>query len=280
MAVVIDGRTVADTVYSELTVRMNVLIRKGVRPGLAVVLVGDDPASRIYVNMKKRACERFGLYSEEHKLEAKVPQRELLNLIKRLNADPAIHGILVQLPLPPGFNAGEVINAIDPRKDVDGLHPLNIGKLLIDNTAFIPCTPAGIIKLIEHTGVPMVGKQAVVVGRSNMVGKPAAILLLRENATVTICHSKTANLSEVCRQADILVAAVGKPEIVTGDMVKPGAVVIDVGTNKVGDRQVGDVNFDQVEKVAGYITPVPRGVGPMTIAMLMSNTVEAEERSL
>ncbi len=280
MAVVIDGRAVADTVYNKLTERIDILARKNVRPGLAVVLVGDDPASRIYVNMKKRACERFGLRSEEHKLEAKVSQCELLNLIKRLNADSAIHGILVQLPLPSGFNAGEVINAIEPRKDVDGLHPLNIGKLLIGDAAFIPCTPAGIIKLIEHTGLPMAGKQAVVVGRSNMVGKPAAILLLRENATVTICHSKTANLPEVCRQADILVAAVGKPEIITGDMVKPGAVVIDVGTNKVGDRQVGDVNFDQVQKVAGYITPVPRGVGPMTIAMLMSNTVKAAERSL
>jgi len=244
-------------------------------PGLAVVIVGDDPASRLYVNMKKRACDELGIYSKEHALPASAAQDELLDLVRALNEDSAIHGILVQLPLPRHIDEQVIIRAIRPEKDVDGLHPQNLGALVAGQEGFVPCTPAGIIRLIKSTGTDIQGKDCVMVGRSNIVGKPTALLLLKESGTVTICHSKTVDLQDRCRRADILVAAVGKAALIKGDMIKPGAVVIDVGTNRVDGRLVGDVEFEAARELAGYITPVPGGVGPMTIAMLMENTVKA-----
>ena len=241
----------------------------GRKPGLAVVIVGDDPASRVYVNGKKKACAEVGLLSEEYALPEKTTQEELLSLVDRLNASEHIDGILVQLPLPSHLNEDEI-------KDVDGFHPVSVGNLVIGRQCLKPCTPTGIIELIRRTGVEINGKKAVVIGRSNIVGKPVAMMLLGENATVTICHSKTVNLAETCREADILVAAVGRPEMVKGSWIKPGAVVIDVGVNRLADKKlVGDVDFEEAKEVAGYITPVPGGVGPMTITMLMNNTVEA-----
>ncbi|MGB4187675.1 MAG: bifunctional methylenetetrahydrofolate dehydrogenase/methenyltetrahydrofolate cyclohydrolase FolD, partial [Limnochordia bacterium] len=245
------------------------------RPGLAVVLVGDNPASQLYVKMKQKACLEVGIHSEEHRLPASISQGRLLGLIDQLNSDPRIHGILVQLPLPDGLDEEEVIMRIRPEKDVDGFHPINVGRLAIGADTYVPCTPAGVMKMLDWINYDPAGKKAVVVGRSNIVGKPVAQLLLKRNATVTICHSHTKDLMDECRQADILVAAVGRPQMIKADWVKPGAAVIDVGINKIGKKTVGDVDFDNVKEVAGWITPVPGGVGPMTIAMLLANTVRA-----
>lgn len=278
MAIRIDGKAVAAQVRAQVARDVAALKARGVQPGMAVVLVGDDPASKIYVNNKKKACAETGIYSEEHILPAETTQEELLALIERLNADEKIHGILVQSPLPGHLDEKLVVEHIDPRKDVDAFHAYNVGRIMIGDYTFLPCTPAGVIELIRSTGVAIEGKSCVVVGRSNIVGKPMAMLLLHCNGTVTICHSRTKNLAEICRGADILVAAVGRAKMISADMVKPGAVVIDVGMNRDENGQLcGDVDFDAVEPVASYITPVPGGVGPMTIAMLMKNAVRAAE---
>ncbi len=238
--------------------------------------MGDDPASRVYVNNKKKACEECGIYSEEYALSSQTTQEELLNLIDTLNKKSDISGILVQLPVPKHIDEETIINAIDPKKDVDAFHPVNVGKIMVGNYDFVPCTPAGVMELIKESGVEVSGKECVVVGRSNIVGKPQAMLLLHQNGTVTICHSRTKDLAEKTKNADILVAAVGIPNFIKGDMIKEGAVVIDVGINRMEDKTLcGDVDFDSAQKVAGAITPVPGGVGPMTIAMLMKNTVKA-----
>ena len=254
---------------------MERLAKSGAKPGLAVIIVEGDSASRIYVNNKKKACEEIGIYSEEYALPADVSEAELLSLIDTLNRKDDIDGILVQLPLPEHIDEEKVIMAIDPKKDVDAFHPVNTGKIMIGNFDFLPCTPAGVMELIHESGIETAGKDAVVIGRSNIVGKPMAMLLLHESATVTVCHSKTQSLKEKVKAADIVVAAVGRAGFVTQDMVKPGAVVIDVGINRTEDGLKGDVDFDGVSEVAGAITPVPGGVGPMTIAMLMRNTVTA-----
>lgn len=276
MAKILSGKAVSQRIKDELKEEAAVLKEKGVVPGLAVVIVGDDPASRVYVNNKKKACAEIGIYSEEYALPAQTSQAELLALIDTLNKKEDISGILVQLPVPPQIDEETIINAIDPKKDVDAFHPVNVGKIMVGNYDFVPCTPAGVMELIKESGIGIAGKECVIVGRSNIVGKPQAMLLLHQNGTVTICHSKTKDLAEKTRRADILVAAVGRPNFITGDMVKPGAVVIDVGINRMPDKKlVGDVDFDACEKVAGAITPVPGGVGPMTIAMLMRNTIKA-----
>ncbi len=278
MATRIDGKAVAAKIRAQVAQDVEALKARGICPGMAVVLVGDDPASKIYVNNKKKACAETGIYSEEHLLPAETTQEELLALIEKLNADEKIHGILVQSPLPKHLDEKLVVEHIDPRKDVDAFHAYNVGKIMIGDFTFLPCTPAGVIELIRSTGVPIEGKNCVVVGRSNIVGKPMAMLLLHNNGTVTICHSRTKNLAEICRGADILVAAVGKPKFITADMVKPGAVVIDVGMDRDENGKLcGDVDFDAVEPIASYITPVPGGVGPMTIALLMKNAVRAAE---
>ncbi len=278
MAIRIDGKAVAAQVRAQVAQDAAALKARGVQPGMAVVLVGDDPASKIYVNNKKKACAETGIYSEEHILPAETTQEELLALIEKLNADEKIHGILVQSPLPKHLDEKLVVEHIDPRKDVDAFHAYNVGRIMIGDYTFLPCTPAGVIELIRSAGVVIEGKSCVVVGRSNIVGKPMAMLLLHCNGTVTICHSRTKNLAEICRGADILVAAVGRAKMITADMVKPGAVVIDVGMNRdENGRLCGDVDFDAVEPIASYITPVPGGVGPMTIAMLMKNAVRAAE---
>ncbi|MGE5557162.1 MAG: bifunctional methylenetetrahydrofolate dehydrogenase/methenyltetrahydrofolate cyclohydrolase FolD [Bacillota bacterium] len=280
-AKIIDGKMVAERIKEDLKQKIEKLKQRGIIPGLAVVMVGDDPASRIYVNMKQKTCTGLGIYSEGHALSADASRDKLLELIARLNGDPRIHGILVQLPLPGHFEEEEILFNISPDKDVDGFHPVNVGRLFLGKPSVLPCTPAGVMELIKETGTEIKGKECVVVGRSNIVGKPQAILLLAEHGTVTICHSRTRDLGEVCRRADILVVAAGKPRLVKGDMIKPGAVVIDVGTNRVGEKRLtGDVDFDSAGKTAGFITPVPGGVGPMTIAMLMKNTVTAAERSV
>lgn len=278
MAIRIDGKAVAAQVRAQVAQDAAALKARGVQPGMAVVLVGDDPASKIYVNNKKKACAETGIYSEEHILPAETTQEELLALIEKLNADEKIHGILVQSPLPKHLDEKLVVEHIDPRKDVDAFHAYNVGRIMIGDYTFLPCTPAGVIELIRSAGIVIEGKSCVVVGRSNIVGKPMAMLLLHCNGTVTICHSRTKNLAEICRGADILVAAVGRAKMITADMVKPGAVVIDVGMNRdENGRLCGDVDFDAVEPIASYITPVPGGVGPMTIAMLMKNAVRAAE---
>lgn len=252
------------------------LKKEGINPGLAVIIVGDDPASKVYVNNKKKACAEIGIYSEEYALPAETTQDELLELIDKLNNKDDISGILVQLPVPKHIDEETIINAISPKKDVDAFHPVNVGKIMVGNYDFVPCTPAGVMELIKESGIDVAGKECVIVGRSNIVGKPQAMLLLHANGTVTICHSKTKNLKEVTKRADILVAAVGIPEMITGDMIKEDAVVIDVGINRIAPKKlVGDVHFESAEKVAGAITPVPGGVGPMTIAMLMRNTLKA-----
>lgn len=277
MAERIDGKAVAAAVRQEVAQEvLRLKEEKGLQPGIAVVIVGDDPASRIYVNNKKKACSEVGIYSEEYALPASTTQEELTDLIHQLNENPAIHGILVQSPLPKGLDEKAVVENIDPKKDVDAFHALNVGKIMIGDFEFLPCTPAGVIELLDRYGVAIEGKRCVVIGRSNIVGKPMAMLLLHRNGTVTICHSRTKNLAEICREAGILVAAVGKAKFVTKDMVKPGAVVIDVGMNRNENGKLcGDVDFDEVEPLASYITPVPGGVGPMTIAMLMKNVVSA-----
>ncbi len=283
----IDGNAVAGGMRAELGSEITTLKKKGVTPGLAVVLVGDNPASQVYVRMKGKACEEAGLYHETIKLPKDTSEADLMSLLERLNVDPKIHGILVQLPLPRQIDTNRALHRIDPRKDVDGFHPENVGKVAVgDPTGFRPATPYGVQQLLIRTGVETKGAHAVVVGRSNIVGRPMAALLLQDgpggNATVTVCHSRTRNIEQYTRQGDILIVAIGKPEFVTGDMVKPGGVVIDVGVNRVDDpsrkqgyRLVGDVKFQEAKKVASAITPVPGGVGPMTITMLLYNTVQA-----
>ncbi len=275
-AQLIDGKVVAKAVKEEVRSRVEALKARGIRPGLATVLVGNDPASHVYVRNKQRTCEELGMHSVGHELPATTSQADLLALIDRLNRDPAIHGILVQLPLPKPLRSEPILYAVSPDKDVDGLHPVNVGKLMMGEPRFVPCTPAGVMAMLDYYKLPIEGKTAVVVGRSNLVGKPAAMLLLHRHATVTICHSKTPDLAAVCRRADILVAAMGKARFIRGEMVKEGAVVIDVGINRQPDgKLVGDVDFEAVVAKASWITPVPGGVGPMTIAMLMQNTMLA-----
>ncbi|HAK73325.1 MAG TPA: bifunctional methylenetetrahydrofolate dehydrogenase/methenyltetrahydrofolate cyclohydrolase FolD [Sporomusaceae bacterium] len=253
---------------------------RSIKPGLTVIIVGENPASKVYVNRKHKACEELGIASEVVRLPETTSEGQLLQEIDRLNGDNRVHGILVQLPLPKHINSELVLERISPLKDVDGFHPVNVGNLTIGKEGLVPCTPYGVIKMLEISGISVEGKRAVVLGRSNIVGKPMTMLLMSRNATVTVCHSRTKDLAAVCREGDILVAAIGKPEFVTKDMVKPGAIVIDVGINRVGDKLVGDVKFDEVKEVAGYITPVPGGVGPLTIGMLLHNTLKAAELQL
>jgi len=280
MTKIIDGKALAKGIREGLAEEVLRLKEKHkVVPKLCVLLAGEDPASQLYVRNKERGCADVGMLSEVLRFSASTSQKELVGKVRELNNDKSVHGILVQLPLPTGIDAIAVLNEINPDKDVDGLHPLNLGKLLKgEKPPFLPCTPQGIVELVLSTGISIQGKEVVIVGRSNIVGKPAALLFLQHHATVTICHSKTADLGAVTRRADILVAAVGSPGIIHGDMVKAGAVVIDVGTNRVGDKFVGDVDFESVKDRAAFITPVPGGVGPMTIAMLLKNTVEAAKR--
>ena len=277
-AVVLDGKQMSASLRAEIAGRVQSLKEKGVTPGLAVILVGNDPASEIYVRNKGNGCREVGMYSETVTLPGDTDQAVLEGEIDRLNRDPRIHGILVQLPLPAHMDEAAALARILPEKDVDGFHLLNAGRLMTGEAGVIPCTPRGALHMIRQTGLNLSGLEAVIVGRSNIVGKPMAALLLRENCTVTVCHSRTANLAEHTRRADILVAAVGKAGLITGDMVKPGAVVIDVGINRVDGKVRGDVDFDSVSAVAGWITPVPGGVGKMTITMLLQNTLEAAER--
>ena len=282
MGIIIDGKLEAQKVREGLKQRVADIVKKrGRAPKLCVVLVGDDPASQAYVRNKEKGCEALGMISEVQRIPATIKEKELIDLVFHLNKDKTIDGLLVQLPLPKHINTEAVLSQVSPEKDVDGLHPLNMGLLLRgEQNGLVACTPQGIMHLILSTGCDLVGKNAVVVGRSNIVGKPVALLLLQKHATVTICHSRTNDLGEVCRRADVLVAAVGSPGIIQGDMLKPGAVVIDVGTNRVGDKWVGDVDFESAKEKAGFITPVPGGVGPMTIAMLLKNTLLAAEKSL
>ena len=277
-AILIDGRMVAKKWKDYAAQRTQRLIEKGVTPHLAVILVGGNAASQVYVRNKENACIHAGIRSTIIRLPEVCTQEELENVVLSLNEDESVHGILVQLPLPKGLDEARVLALIDPDKDVDGFHAMNSGRLMNGQPSFVPCTPLGVMKLLEAYQIPTRGKHAVIIGRSNIVGKPMAMLLLAADATVTICHSKTANLAEITRQADILVAAVGKPNFVTGDMIKQGAAVVDVGINRVDDGLVGDVHAEQAEKVASYLTPVPGGVGQMTIAMLLSNTLDAAER--
>ncbi|MBM4122917.1 MAG: bifunctional methylenetetrahydrofolate dehydrogenase/methenyltetrahydrofolate cyclohydrolase FolD [Nitrospira sp.] len=277
----IDGKALAQTIRERIAKESADLhAQTGIRPGLAAILVGDDPASALYVRSKQKACDAAGIYVADHKLPASTTQADLLALIEKMNADPKIHGILVQLPLPKQIDSKVVLDAVSPAKDADGFHPYNVGRLVEGNPLFTPCTPKGIIKMIESTGVAIEGKRAVVVGRSNIVGKPASLLLLHRHATVTVCHSKTKDLPAVCREAEILVVAIGKAKFVTADMVREGAMVIDVGSNRLEDGTfVGDVDFGPVSQKAGWISPVPGGVGPMTIAMLLDNTLESAKRT-
>jgi len=280
-AKIIDGKAVAQQMQEEFKAEIQRLQEKeGITPGLTVVLVGDDPASQVYVKNKGLACQRVGVRSFEHRLPGDTPEAELLKLINQLNADDQVHGILVQLPLPKHINEAKVLYAIRPDKDVDGFHPVNVGKLMIGEADFLPCTPAGIQELLIRSGAPIEGADVVVVGRSNIVGKPIAMILCQKapgaNATVTICHTRTRNMTDHTRRADILVVAAGRPKAVTADMVKPGATVIDVGVNRLPDKKLcGDVDFEGVKDVASAITPVPGGVGPMTITMLLKNTIKA-----
>ena len=282
MAVIIDGNSIAQEILD--TVRTEALALKektGIVPGLAVILAGENPASKVYVARKAKACAEVDFLSREYKLPADASESSLTKLISELNKDKLIHGILVQLPLPKYIQTDKIIAAIDPHKDVDGFHPCNVGGLVAGNPLFVPCTPRGIMELINRTGIVLSGKEAVVVGRSNIVGKPIALLLLAQHATVTICHSRTEDLPAVTRRADVLIAAVGKAEMIKADMVKDGAVVIDVGVNRLENGKLtGDVAFNEVASKASYITPVPGGVGPMTIAMLIKNTLEAAKRVL
>lgn len=280
MAMRIDGKAISAQIREEIKEATAAFVaEKGYAPGLAVVIVGEDPASQVYVRNKALACEQVGFYSEVHRLPAQTKQEELNALVDKLNADEKIHGILVQLPLPKHLDETEVLLRIDPSKDVDAFHPYNVGKIMIGDYDFLPCTPAGVMALLERSGIDPAGKNCVVIGRSNIVGKPMAMLLLHANGTVTICHSRTKNLKEVTREADILVVAIGRADFVGADMVKPGAVVIDVGMNRREDGKLtGDVNFEEVEPIASAITPVPGGVGPMTITMLLQNTLTAAKK--
>lgn len=279
MAEVIDGKKIALEVREGIKKETEILAREGRQPGLAAVLVGENPASVIYVRNKRKACEKTGIYSEEHKLAENTSQEDLLALIKKLNVNPKIHGILVQLPLPKHIDTQKILTSISPDKDVDGLHPFNIGHLMMGDPIFVPCTPLGVMTMLAYHKIPIEGKKAVIVGRSNLVGRPVALLLMHRHATITICHSRTSDIGAVCREADILVAAIGKPGFITADRVKEGAAVIDVGINRRDDGTlVGDVDYDSVAKKAGWITPVPGGVGPMTIALLLKNTLESAKR--
>ena len=290
-AKLIDGKAIAELIRRELSERIAALDKQGIKPGLASVLVGEDPASRVYVGMKEKDCRELDIYSDPHHIPAQTGQQELLNLVERLNEDSRVHGILVQLPLPDHIDESEVIEAIDPDKDVDGFHPLNLGRLVIGTDCFRSCTPAGVQELLVRSGVELSGKRVVIVGRSNIVGKPLANILMQKadgaNATVTVAHSRTDDLPAVVGSADVLVAAIGRAEMIPGDWIKPGAVVIDVGVNRVDDpaarrgyRLVGDVHFESASRVASQITPVPGGVGPMTRVILMKNTVVSAEKSL
>lgn len=278
MAKLLMGKEVSDRIKNEMKEQVKELKAKGINPGLAVILVGEDPASKVYVSNKKKACEYIGINSYEYKLPEETTEEELIELIKKLNNDNTVSGILCQLPVPKHINEEAIINAIDPKKDVDAFHPINVGKIMTGNYDFVPCTPAGVMELIKESGIDVCGKECVVVGRSNIVGKPMSMLLLHQNGTVTVCHSRTKDLKEKTKSADILVAAVGIANFITGDMIKEGAVVIDVGINRIAPKTlVGDVDFETAKEVAGAITPVPGGVGPMTIAMLMKNTLKAAE---
>jgi methylenetetrahydrofolate dehydrogenase (NADP+)/methenyltetrahydrofolate cyclohydrolase len=289
-AQIIDGKQVAADMRAELQKEVAKLKEQGIVPGLGVILVGEDPASNSYVTAKERTCEDLGIYSDDNRLPEETTQQELLALVEKMNNDPKINGILVQLPLPKHLNEAEVLLAIDPDKDVDGFHPMNVGKMMVGEKAFLPCTPHGVIQLLMRSGVPIEGANVVIVGRSNIVGKPLANMLIQKNktgnATVTVCHTRTKDLADKTKQADIVIAAAGRPNMVTADMVKEGVVVIDVGVNRVEDatkkrgyRLVGDVDFEAVKEKASLITPVPGGVGPMTITMLMYNTVESAKRA-
>lgn len=276
MAKIIDGKALAQSIKENIALEVAALKEKGATPGLAVILVGDDPASKVYVNNKKKACAQVGIYSEEYLLPADTDEKTLLDLIAKLNADKNISGVLLQAPIPPHLDYRKISETISPDKDVDAFHPYNVGKIMIGDFDFVPCTPAGVIELIKSTGTEIAGKNCVVIGRSNIVGKPQAMLLLKENGTVTVCHSKTKDIASFTRGADILVVAVGRAGFVNGDMIKPGAVVIDVGMNRNAEGKLcGDVDFASAEPVASYITPVPGGVGPMTVTMLLKNTVKA-----
>lgn len=276
MATIIDGKAIAEKIRADLAAQVKELQSRGITPGLATVLVGSDPASEVYVRMKGDACNKLGMHSVRITRPAETTEEELLALINELNNDPAIHGILVQLPLPPQINADRVLEAISPAKDVDGFHPYNVGRLVTGKPTFQPCTPYGVMVMLQEAGVDLAGKEVVVVGRSNIVGKPVALMCLQRNATVTICHSKTRDLPGRVRAADVVIAAVGVPEMIKGDWIREGAVVIDVGVNRVGEKKlVGDVEFAAAAERASAITPVPGGVGPMTITMLLHNTLEA-----
>ena len=289
-AQIIDGKQVAADMRAELKAEVAKLKEKGIVPGLAVVLVGEDPASKSYVTAKERACEEMGIFSDDNRLDANTSQEDLMALVEKLNNDPKINGILVQLPLPKGLNEAEVLLAIDPAKDVDGFHPMNVGKMVVGEKTFLPCTPHGVLQLLMRSGIAIEGAEAVIVGRSNIVGKPLANMLIQKNptgnATVTVCHTRTKDLGYHTKRADIVIAAAGRPNTVTADMVKDGVVVIDVGVNRVEDatkkrgyRLVGDVDFEAIKEKASFITPVPGGVGPMTITMLLYNTVESAQRA-
>jgi len=285
-AMIIDGKQIAKDIREELKQKIVALKARGIRPGLGVILVGDDPASASYVTAKEKACEEAGIFSDDHRLPAGTPQADVIALIERMNEDPRIHGILVQLPLPRHISESAALRAVSPEKDVDGFHPVNVGKMMLGEKCFLPCTPHGVVQILARSGVPIAGSHVVVVGRSNIVGKPVANMLLQKkenaNATVTVCHTGTKDMAYFTRQADILIVAAGRPNTVTADMVKAGAVVIDVGVNRIPDagkksgfRLVGDVDFEAVKEKAAMITPVPGGVGPMTITMLLVNTVES-----
>lgn len=279
MEKILDGKLIAGQLRETIAADVRDLKGRGVTPGLAVVLVGEDPASRVYVSMKEKACEQAGIFSDEHKLPAETSEAQLLALIDELNGNPSIDGILVQLPLPKHIDESKVLEAISPHKDVDGFHPYNVGRLVTGKPLFQPCTPYGVMKMLEVAGVDLSGKEVVVVGRSNIVGKPVALMCLAKHATVTLCHSRTRDLAEKVGRADVVIAAVGVPEMIKGSWIKAGAVVIDVGVNRVGEKKlVGDVEFEAARERASLITPVPGGVGPMTITMLLYNTVEGAKR--
>ncbi len=280
MAEILSGTALAEKIRKRIKSETEELKKSGITPGLAVILVGEDPASKVYVRNKTKACEELGFYHEQYNLPASVSEDEILDLVEVLNHSDKIHGILIQSPLPKGLDFKNIIDHISPNKDVDAFHPYNVGRIMIGDFDFLPCTPAGVMELIHESGISVEGTNCVIVGRSNIVGKPQAMLLLKENGTVTVCHSKTKNLAEITRKADILVSAVGKAGVITGEMIRPGAVVIDVGMNRNPEgKLVGDVDFDSAQNVAGYITPVPGGVGPMTITMLMENTLRAARKN-
>ncbi|MDK2895950.1 MAG: methylenetetrahydrofolate dehydrogenase / methenyltetrahydrofolate cyclohydrolase [Candidatus Atribacteria bacterium] len=281
-ATIIDGKAVSNQILEELKAEVDLLREKGQQPGLAVILVGDDPASQVYVRNKERACKKLGIFSSKYCLPDTTPEEELIQLIQKLNRDPNIHGILLQLPLPQAIDEKKVLDYISPNKDVDGFHPYNLGRLLAGDPIFLPCTPQGVQELLVRYQIPIEGQNVVIVGRSNIVGKPLAMMLVQKakaaNATVSLCHTRTKNLKEFTSRADILIVACGKARMVTADLVRPGAAVIDVGINRIDGKLVGDVDFEQVSQISSFITPVPGGVGPMTIAMLMKNTIKAAKR--